>query len=84
MKEIVTEIQITQGSSVHETKDVTEDHNFKRQLSPFKDILGLHITSIYFAKCPLRNWFFDHWALVFERSDGKYLTMQFLTLGLEI
>ena len=54
------------------------------KIHPYKDILDQTITGVHFAKCPLRGWFLDHWALVIERADQKFMTLQFLTDGLEI
>jgi hypothetical protein len=42
------------------------------------------VNKVIFAKCPLKGWFVDHWAVIIEREDEKYLSLQFLTQGLEI
>lgn len=39
------------------------------------DIQHLGIQKVYFAKCPIRGWFINHWALILKRDDGKYLTV---------
>lgn len=48
---------------------------YRRALHPYKDILEVGVTRVYFARCPLKGWFVDHWALIIERSDRKYITM---------
>lgn len=72
--------------SVLETIDALSKYpvEFRKQMHPYKDILELGIKRVYFARCPLKGWFVDHWALIIERMDHKFLTMQFLTLGIEI
>lgn len=39
------------------------------------DIRNVKIKRIYFAKCPLKGWFFNHWALILKREDKKYITI---------
>jgi len=52
---------------------------YVKALIPYKDILSLKTKKIIFAKCPLKGWFVDHWAVIIEREDDRYLTLQFLT-----
>lgn len=47
---------------------------YKNELSPYKDLLDMRIKGVYFSKCPLKGWFFDHWALILKREDDKYMT----------
>ena len=49
-----------------------------------KDIGNKKIRKIIFATCPLRGWFVNHWALIFEREDSRFLTVQFVKSGLDI
>ena len=39
------------------------------------DIRDVKIKRIHFAKCPIKGWFVNHWALIFERIDQKYITL---------
>jgi hypothetical protein len=47
----------------------------RRLLNSTRDISHVQIKKIYFAKCPIRGWFVNHWALIFERIDKKYITV---------
>ena len=49
-----------------------------------KDIYHVKIKNIYFAKCAIKGWFVNHWALILKREDDKFLTIQFVKSGLEI
>lgn len=69
---------------VREERNTMLEIKYKRALVPFRDILTVGVRRVIFAKCPLKGWFVDHWAIILEREDDKYLTLQFLTQGLEI
>ena len=40
-----------------------------------RDIGHKKIRKVIFATCPLRGWFVNHWALIFEREDSRFLTV---------
>jgi len=48
------------------------------------DIADVRIKTVVFAKCPISGWFFNHWGLILEREDGRYVTVQFVKSGCEI
>lgn len=56
----------------------------KTRITSLKDIYHVRIKFIFFAKCAIKGWFVNHWALIFKREDDKYLTIQFVKSGLEI
>lgn len=66
------------------SSSVQENNLFLAIKDSTHDIQHLGIQTVYFAKCPIRGWFLNHWALVLKRDDGKFLTVQFVKSGLEI
>eukprot|EP00347_Sterkiella_histriomuscorum_P015526 403356697 len=60
------------------------DYMVKSRITSLKDIAHVKIKAIFFAKCAIKGWFVNHWALILKRQDDKYLTIQFVKSGLEV
>ena len=49
-----------------------------------RDIEHVKVKQMHFATCPIRGWFVEHWAIIMEREDGKFIAIQFVKSGLEV
>ncbi len=73
------------SNSTNASKETNDKLTFiNNKISSVWDIQHVKINTIYFAKCAIKGWFVNHWALILERQDGKYLTLQFVKSGLEV